>query len=539
MSLLNQFGRPIEHARPKKEQPPTAPRTAEFGQWAGRESFYVNLPGGGVMQFDLNQLGLADFRAMRSHYQLGASLNVLSFVMHQIDWKIECEDQSHADYIEEQIRAHWTSLIFALSQAFWAGFSPIAVNYANGPDNFILKRFKDLVPEECTINWKKTEGWKEPGKGTGPTLHSYDGLRQNGYLIPPENTIWYPLLMEGGDHWGRKLLKPAFPAWFFSNLIHLYANRYFERFGEPFPIGRAPFEDEILTSDGQVINGRKAMEEIVSNIRNRAVTVLPSDRDPEASSGSDNYMYDIEYLESQMRGADFERYLGRLDEEMSLSVFTPVLLFRTADVGSYNLGQAHMKIFEQMLNAIAGDAQFYIQNFLVDRLNQLCFPGGPRARWTYRRLGTVDLTVYKEIVVEIVRQGAAKLDLQELGALIGVSMEEVEQLTEDPDEPDKTDADGIPILASVKSARAVLSEAAARAANQATKGSAPVVLGYKNRVFEALIEDGFKTKDAKKMTTDLYAGVNTWLDDAAAAFEDSDQVKNALERVIDLQLESV
>jgi hypothetical protein len=52
-----------------------------------------------------------------------------------------------------------------------------------------------------------------------------------------------------------------------------------------------------------------------------------------------------------MRGADFERYMTRLDEEMSIGLFTPILLLRTADVGSYNLGQGHMQIYLWMLNA--------------------------------------------------------------------------------------------------------------------------------------------------------------------------------------------
>jgi hypothetical protein len=51
--------------------------------------------------------------------------------------------------------------------------------------------------------------------------------------------------MQNGDYYGKKLLRPAFTSWFFSMLVHLFANRYYERFGEPTPVGRAPFDDEI------------------------------------------------------------------------------------------------------------------------------------------------------------------------------------------------------------------------------------------------------------------------------------------------------
>jgi hypothetical protein len=424
-------------------------------------------------------------------------------------------------------------LIFALSQSFWAGFSPIAVNYENRDGYVRIRRFKDLVPEECRINWKTEDGWAPPGAAK-PKLHTYDGFTQNGHLIPVENSLWYPLLMEGGDHWGRKLLKPAFPSWFFSNLIHLYANRYFERFGEPLPIGRAPFQDDVMLNDGTYVKGKTAMEGIVANIRNRAVTVLPSDRDPD----SGNYDYDISYLESQMRGADFERYLNRLDEEMSLSVFTPILLFRTADVGSYNLGQAHLKIFEQMLNAIAGDIQGYIQRYLVDRMRVINFgESSPPARWVYRRLGDADLAIFKEIVVELIRQGGAKPDMDQLGSALGVKLTEVEVLTQDPSAPGGPGAPEPSTQPTVTAARVPLQEAVVRAAREIAKGNKGVTLGYRTRVIEALVErDGYTRDTAAALTDRLYGSVNTWLDDVADSFTDPDRLRPVLQRVVDIQL---
>ena len=74
----------------KKADPPKLGEA--FGQWAGRDVQFATLPGGGIVQFDLSKLTLADFRAMRDHYQVNASLAVLSFMQHQSDFHIECED---------------------------------------------------------------------------------------------------------------------------------------------------------------------------------------------------------------------------------------------------------------------------------------------------------------------------------------------------------------------------------------------------------------------------------------------------------------
>lgn len=539
MSLVDQHGRPLKFAAPKQEKV-LSPKVGDaFGQWAGRDSAYLTLPGGAIMQFDLNRLSLADYRAMRNNYQLGASLNVLTFVLHQIDWDIQCEDEEIADFIRSELAENWTPLVRALSQSFWAGFSPVAVNYKNADGYIRVDKFKDLVPEECRIKWAEHEGWAPEGKPK-PKLYKFDGIYQNGQEIPPENSLWYPLLMENGDHYGRKLLKPAFPAWFFSNLIHLFANRYFERFGEPLPVGRARFDDEVDMGDGTYVSGKKAMESIVNTIRNRAAVVLPSDRDP----ATKEYDYDIEFLESQMRGADFERYLSRLDEEMSLAVFTPVLLFRTADVGSYNLGQAHLRIFQQVLNSIAGDFQYYLQKYLVDRLRILNFgPKSPIAKWVYRRQGGGDVETYRELMTALVQQGQAMPNLEELASIVGLSFEKVEQLVTPPTDTTvdpatgQTDPNADPNidpnvnLSKVHTPAAALDlvrEASMRAVREHGKGARGLTMGFRKRFSEELRRNGWSDDESETAANQLYSNMNRWLGDIEDVGLGSDEFKSAI-----------
>lgn len=556
--LLDHRGEPIrsfaQPAAKKRTRPEVVmPRVGDaFGQWAGRDTQILTLPGGAVMQFDLSKLTLSDFRAMRQHYQLGASLNVLSFVMHGIDWRIECDDQEIVDVITQDLSDNWTPLVRGISQAFWAGYSPIAVNYRNADDGYVrIDKLKDLIPEESRIEWKKIEGYAPPNKPK-PTIYSYDGLWQNNSYIPPENTLWYPLLMENGDYYGRKLLKPAFPSWFFSNLIHLFSNRYFERFGEPLPIGRAPFEDDVSLGGGKTVTGKQAMEAIVQNIRNRAVTVLPSDRDPLTKE----FEYSIDYLESQMRGADFDRYLSRLDEEMSLSVFTPVLLFRTGDVGSYNLGQAHLKIFQQMLNAISGDLRYYLQNYLVSRLRVLNFgQNSPEARWVFRPQGAGDAETFKMLLQALIASDKALPDLEELGAIVGLKLDKVKEIVQpppvpgaippaDPNAPPADPKAGVPppppkAKLKVAAAKGVLIEAASRAAREYGRGSRLVTLGFKNRYRDALIEGGCSSDDAAGHTDRFYGSMNSWLADAVTMELTPDELVGAVRRLGDLELDAV
>ena len=419
-----------------KKAPP--PKLGEaFGPtFQGLDRSYYTLPGGGIVQFNLDRLTLADFRMMRDHYQINASLSVLTFMMHQLDWRIECDNERIRKHCQDNMAEIWTQLVRALSQAFWAGYSPSILQWENdvAGKTIQLKKIKDLLPESCEVNWKEVERWAPPGY-TKPKGRVYDGIKQYGmgWPIPTENSLWYPLLMENGGWYGRKLLRPAFSPWFFSIIVHLFSNRYFERFGEPLPVGRAPYDDT-LTINGQPKAGTDVMLGILQNLRSRGAVVLPSERSTVGNETA--YDYNIEYLESQMRGADFERYLTRLDEEISLSLFTPLLMLRTADVGSYNLGTTHSQVYLQMLNALAGDWKEYIDKYILNRMVDTNFsPTSPRARIVFRKLGDDKTDLVKTLLQQMLAKGTVKPDLVELGDIAGLKLEEIEEVLSEPPAP--------------------------------------------------------------------------------------------------------
>lgn len=435
MALLDHRGRPISSADFKKAKAPIMGEA--FGNWSGRDDLYMySLPGGGFLQFDLSKLTLADYRQMRDHYQVQVSLSVLTFMLHQLDFTVVCENKKIADFCQQTLERVWTRLVRGLSQSFWAGYSPMILQWENDVDGRAvqLAKVKDLIPEECEVKWKEVPGYVPPGypNSVPPKIKIYDGIKQWGapYPIPPENTLWYPVLSENGDFYGRKLLRSAFQPYFFSMLMHLFANRYYERFGEPVPVGRAPYDSEVDVN-GQTVKGNEAMRQILSNFRNRSVVVLPADRDE-----SGNPEYSIEYLESQMRGADFERYMTRLDEEISLALFTPLLMLRTADVGSYNLGTGHTQVYLWMLNAISGDWAEYIDKYVLKPLKNFNFgERAPLPEIRFRKLGTQAQETLRAVLSDMVRGGTVKVNLEDLGQAIGMRLEEVREVTEPTAEP--------------------------------------------------------------------------------------------------------
>lgn len=447
--LVGPNGQPIreylEHAgRPKNPKPIVGDA---FSDWGGINKDFLYLPGGGAIGFDTSRLKISDFRRMREHYQIGSSLHVLTFMLHQLDWHVECDDQKVTDWCTYNLELVWTRLIRAMSTAFAFGFSANAVEWENDTNEgkLRLNKIKDLVPEECEVKWKYVDSALKSDNGAmkAPQVPIFDGINKRGtsYNIPVENSLWYPLLMENGNYRGRQLLRTAFQPWFFSTLIHLYQNKYFERFGEPVPIGRAPYNDKV-TKDGKTVYGYDLMATILSNIRSRSAVVLPNSRSKESLNDQPEFDYQVEYLESQMRGADFERYLTRLDEEMSLALFTPLLLLRTADAGGFNQGVAHTQVYLWMLNAVAGDMAEYIDKYVLRPMAVFNF--GPKSkvpRIRFRKLGVAQQETLRAVVQALIQKGTVKPNIEELGQHIGLDLEEIEQVTEPEAEPNDPFAD--------------------------------------------------------------------------------------------------
>src|SRR6478735_8597358 len=568
--LVDPKGKLISSADFKKDP---APRQGEaFGPWAGRDVEFMQMPGGGLVQFDLSKLTLGDYRNMTDHYQVNSSLAVLSFMQHQSDWTIECEDKKIADACTDMLTNIWTPLNRSLATANWAGYSPNILDWENDIDKRVMtiNKVKDLIPEECEVHWDTVEGWAPPGR-VKPKYKIYDGINyfpQKGWPVPVENSFWYPLLMQNGDYYGRKLLRPAFQSWFFSILIHLFANRYFERFGEPTPIGRAPFEEE-MTLDGKNVNSRTYMLDMIQQLRNRSVVVLPNDRSQVGNNGQTEFDYELEYLESQMRGADFERYLTRLDEEISLGLFTPILLLRTADVGSYNLGVGHMQVYLWMLNAMNDDRAVYIDKYLLSRMVDYNFGvNAPRAKIVFRKLGDLNAEMISSLLQALVSKDKVKLDYRELGEMAGMTIEEIKETVApavDPNaDPAATDpaaqddpatAKGKPVAVaaarSMTEPRTTAKEIVTRVGGQVEAAfrdgrfgpDLRISMGYKRQMAHSLGAGGFS--DPLTKADDLYRRMDNWIADITSSLDPADFSSGAesfmdlFEKVLSTQLEEL
>jgi len=185
--------------------------------------------------------------------------------------------------------------------------------------------------------------------------------------------------------------------------------------------------------------------------------------------------------------------------------------------------------------------QFYIQNFVVKRLVALNFPGfKDKCKWVFRNQGQGDQDTYKELMSELVRSGYAKPDLDELGSIVGLSFDEIKQLTAPPPDPapipPDPKADPNAPVPTVKAGKSVLDEAVVRVAREVGSGKVQTTLGYRNRFVEALVRDGFSEDEAKKKADGLYEKLNRFIVNAAPVADNGDDMKNMLQQTVDAEI---
>jgi len=373
------------------------------------------------------QLDLATLRKMRNDYQISASLNIITFAARRFEWGIEPNGATPeaTRFIERQITLLFNSLIKIFGKALWAGYSPATkVFELEDKTNFIhISKLRDLAPESCEV--------KEDDYG------NFDGIKQGGYTgqqeIPVKYSFWYANFMEDGNLYGRSLLTPAFKPWYYGELIHLFANRYYERFGEPVTVGRAPSTDTVqLVEDNSTQSSQDAvasMHQMVEQLKNNSSVTLPSDRD-----ANGNYWFDVDYLESQMRGVDFDKYLSRLDSEKARSVLIPELLLGAGRVGSFELGKEHKKTFYDNLMGMFDEFVEYINLHLVRQVIDLNYGGKmDYPRFYYVPSAVIDDAVLGSVLNTLINtKSSDKIpNMEDLAKKLGVTTEEAQIIADE------------------------------------------------------------------------------------------------------------
>jgi len=226
---------------------------------------------------------------------------------------------------------------------------------------------------------------------------------------------------------------------------------------------------------------------------------------------------------------------------MSLALFTPILMMRTADVGSYNLGTQHDQTYKTLLNAFSGDWSEYIDKYLIAPIVRYNFGDrAPQARINFVKMGKVNQELLAALLQSLLGKDKIKLDTRELGELAGLSIEEIEQVTgqteppapeeeTDPEEEDQTSAVKQLIFKRVRQQI----EKSFRAGTFGDSDEFIVSMGYKRQLAGAMRHDGLS--GAGERVDDLYEVMDNWIETTGALGKEEFGTPDAFMRFFEAQ----
>ncbi len=243
----------------------------------------------------------------------------------------------------------------------------------------------------------------------------YAGLRQPHMDEPvqPGKTFVMTLNKEWGDLYGRGRLDAAYEPWYWSSIIYLFANRYFERKADPVMKAHAPSEVRPNALTGADEHTLDSLNDTLASLRSSGSIALPDERDEHG-----NHRWDVEYLLDDQRGEMFRAYIEHLDAKKLRALFVPERsLTQDGSVGSHAAARQYADTFLLMEAGLLQDIVGQVNAHVIRPLVEVNF--GPAALADGLRLATTGISRQNEAIladvlrlaVEAEKNGGALADL--------------------------------------------------------------------------------------------------------------------------------
>ncbi len=228
----------------------------------------------------------------------------------------------------------------------------------------------------------------------------YAGLKQPHMEAPiaPQKTFVMTLNKEWGNLYGRGRLDAAYDPWYWSSVIYMLANPYFERKADPVVKAHGPAEMRQNPETGAEEHTLDSLNATLGSLRSSGSIALPDERDEQG-----NRRWDVEYLLDDQRGEMFRSYLEHLDAKKLRALFVPERsLTQDGSVGSHAAAKQYADTFLLMEAGLLRDVVGQINQFVVGPLVELNF--GPAALGDGVRLATTGISQQNEqILAEVLR----------------------------------------------------------------------------------------------------------------------------------------
>ena len=223
----------------------------------------------------------------------------------------------------------------------------------------------------------------------------YAGLQQPHMdgPIPPGKTFVMTLNKAWGNLHGRGRLDAAYEPWYWSSVIYMFANRYFERKADPVIKAHGPAEIRPDPQTGAEENTLDSLNDSLGSLRSSGAIALPDERDEHG-----NRRWDVEYLLDDQRGEMFRKYLEHLDAKKLRALFVPERsLTQDGAVGSQAAARQYADTFLLMEAGLLQDIVGQVNAHVIRPLVEVNF--GAAALEDGLRLATTGISRQNEAIL--------------------------------------------------------------------------------------------------------------------------------------------
>jgi hypothetical protein len=408
-------------------------KTAYAGAiWAQTGKFMSTI---GTGAYNPDSITYSTYERMQKDAQIALSLALIKKPIEHVNFSVECSSERIKALVQWTLDKIYTRFVRDLLMAIDMGHSCLEKNWKKIPS---LKLIKETPDKQKT---KKSDViYNEPALLLWPTaihpraytllLDEFGDLfginATKDYSSQPKTVkrsklVFYTNDMQYGNWFGNSRLKPAYPWWYWSQIVLQFMIRYLERKSSPPIIVRAPVGFSIDSEGKQVNNfvlGLKIGNGLVSNSVGVVPNVFNKDGKP---------LWDVQYLMDDQRIFMFIEVLQFCNIMMSRAMLVPeTVATQSGKGGSFSQTDAHADVHLMNEESLLREVEDVINNQMVPWIVKYNFVPEERVKCTVKleKLTLTRKQLLKEVfnkmmgvINQMTRDGAIPLVMPDIGAI--------------------------------------------------------------------------------------------------------------------------
>jgi len=293
-------------------------------------------------------------------YSNDATIHSILYMMEQLirgaSWKVKPasdskEDVKHAEFLEtcmHDMDDSWAEFIQEVISMFKFGFSYHEVLYKIRAGKKTNPKFKSNF-KDGKVGWRgfpirsqhTLMKWEFDDNGNLEGMWQNDG-RGNFFFIPMRKALLFRTKNSRGNPEGESLLRGAYKAWHFKQMIEEIEGIGIERDLAGMPVLKPSPEDDVWNPDDEVARTKRAMgEQLVRQIRRDELegVFIPADWELELMNSGGNRQFDTNEI------------INRYDHRIAITLLSDIVLLGSDKVGSFALANIKKSLLSSAIEA--------------------------------------------------------------------------------------------------------------------------------------------------------------------------------------------